>query len=95
MALIQVTPDLLRGQANQVRQIRDEHEAAMQKLTSLVNNLNAIWKGEAQDAFVAQYQSMQPTFRQFSELLAEYAQKMDNTANILEETDRSIASQLR
>ena len=95
MALIQVTPDLLRAQAAEVRNIRDEHEATMMKLTNLVNNLNGIWKGEAQDAFVAQYQSMQPTFRQFSEMLAEYGQKLDSTANVLEETDRTIANQFR
>ncbi len=88
--IIQVTPELLRGKANDVRNYRGQHDDTMVKLGNLIRSLNEIWKGSAQDAFVAKYESMQTTFRNFSELLEDYAKLMDMTANGMEEKDQSL-----
>lgn len=62
----------------------------MTKLKNLIYALNEIWKGDAQDAFLAKYESMQSTFTNFSELLEGYAKLMDTAANELEATDQSL-----
>ena len=90
MALIQVTPDLLRGKVTELRNLRGEHDQTMQKMRTLITGLNEVWKGEAQDAYVAKYESMQPTFNNFSEMLEEYAKLMDTAANTIEQTDQSL-----
>lgn len=92
MAVIQVTPETLRGKANDVRNYRSEHNDVMVKLKNLIYALNEIWKGDAQNAFLAKYESMQPTFTNFSELLEGYAKLMDTAANELEATDQSLKS---
>ncbi len=92
MALIQVTPEELRGKANELRTIKSDHDEAMAKMKTLIMGLNETWKGEAQDAFVAKFESMQPTFTSFSEMVEQYAQLMDTTANSMEETDQSLSS---
>lgn len=92
MAVIQVTPETLRSKATDVRNYRSEHEDTMQKLKNLIYALNEIWKGEAQNAFLEKYESMQPTFTNFSELLEGYAKLMDTAANELEATDQSLKS---
>lgn len=92
MAVIQVTPETLRSKANDVRNYRTEHDDVMQKLKNLIYALNEIWKGEAQNAFLEKYESMQPTFTNFSELLEGYAKLMDTAANELETTDQSLKS---
>ena len=50
------------------------------------------YKGEAQDAFLAKFESMQSTFTNFSEMLEGYAKLMDTAATQLENTDQSLKS---
>ena len=90
MALIQVTPDLLTAKSNELRGLKAQHDEAMAKMRTLILGLNEIWKGEAQDAFVAKYESMQPTFTNFSQMLEDYAKLMDTAALKLQETDQGL-----
>lgn len=90
MALIQVTPDLLTSKANELRGLKGQHDEAMTKMRTLIMGLNEVWKGDAQDAFVAKYESMQATFNNFSQMLEDYAKLMDTAAQKLQETDQSL-----
>lgn len=90
MALIQVTPDLLIGKSTELRGLKAQHDEAMSKMRTLILGLNEIWKGEAQDALVAKYESMQSTFNNFSEMLESYAKLMDVSAKQLQETDQNL-----
>lgn len=92
MALIQATPELLTGKANELRALKAQHDEEMAKMRTLIMGLNEIWKGAAQDAFVAKYESMQPTFANFSEMLEGYAKLMDAAAQKFEVTDTEISS---
>ena len=90
MAVIQVTPETLRSKAGSVRSYRTQHDETMAKLKNLIYGLNEIWKGDAQNAFISKYESMQSKFTNFSELLEGYAKLMDTAANELESTDQSL-----
>ena len=90
MALIQVSPELLAGKATELRALKAQHDEAMAKMRSLILGLNEIRKGEAQDALVAKYEGMQPTFNSFSEMLESYAKLMDISAQQLQETDQNL-----
>ena len=94
MAIIQVTPELLKGKATELRGYKAEHEEAMNKMRSLMRNLNEIWKGDAQNAFLAKYESMQGTFTQFAQMLEDYARLMDASAEQMAEVDSSLASRV-
>ena len=95
MAIIQVTPEMLTAKASEVRALKSTHDETMSKLRSLVMGLNENWKGEAQDAFVAKYESMQSTFTNFSEMLEGYAKLMDTAARELQNTDQSLRSTMQ
>jgi WXG100 family type VII secretion target len=90
MALIQVTPELLTSKAGDVRKLKAEHEATMQRLSQLILGLNEVWKGEAQDAFVQKYQSMDTQFKNFAEMLEGYAKLMDKAASDIQQTDQAL-----
>ena len=92
MALIQVTPELLMGKANELRGLKSNHDEAMTKMRTLVMGLNEIWKGDAQSAYVAKYESMQSTFTNFSQMIEDYAKLMDTAAQKLQETDAALQS---
>lgn len=95
MARIVVTPDILRTQSSQIMNLKSQHDATMQQLKNLVSSLGSIWEGQAQVAFDQKFQSMQPTFRQFSDMLQEYADNLRVTANTMEQTDQQIANQIK
>jgi len=90
MAIIQVTPELLMGKATEVRGLKSTHDETMQKLNNLVKALNEQWKGEAQDAFVAKFDSMQTQFKNFSEMLEGYAKLMDTAAKEIQGVDQTL-----
>lgn len=95
MAIIQVTPEVLNSKANEVRSLKAQHDDTMAKLRSLVLALNETWKGEAQDALVAKFESMQNSFTSFSEMLEGYAKLMDTAARELQNTDQSLKSTMQ
>lgn len=94
MALIQVTPDLLKGKANELRGLKGQHDEAMSKMKTLITNLNEVWKGDAQTAFLNKYESMQSTFTSFSQMLEDYAKLMDNAAQQMGDLDTNLASKM-
>lgn len=95
MALIQITPEVLNSKATEVRNLRGQHDETMSRLRTLILGLNDTWKGEAQDAFVAKFESMQASFTNFSEMLEGYATLMDTAARELQNTDQSLKSAMQ
>ena len=61
-------------------------------MRTLIMGLNEIWKGDAQAAYVAKYESMQPTFNNFTQMIEDYARLMDTAAQKLQETDQALQS---
>ena len=92
MALIQVTPEVLNSKATEVRNLRSQHDDTMARLRSLILALNETWKGEAQAAFVAKFESMQSSF---SEMLEGYATLMDTAARELQNTDQGLKATMQ
>jgi WXG100 family type VII secretion target len=94
MSVIQIQPETLRAQARKVREYRTAQETTIRKLRNLVLSLSDSWKGEAQDAFVAKFQSMDTVHRRFAEVLDAYAKLMDTASTELENEDRRLNSMI-
>lgn len=93
MAIIQVTPELLRGKASEVRGIKSNHDEIVNQISSLVTNLNSQWKGAAQDTFLSRYNDFKgTTFVEFTNMLEGYAKLMDTAANELEQQDQTLSN---
>ena len=92
MALIQITPEALKSQASTVRKYKTYQEQTMKRIRDLALSLSDSWKGEAQDAFVAKFQSMDHTYRQLSQVLEAYAKLMDKAANEFQTIDQNLKS---
>lgn len=93
MAIIQVKPEWLRGQAREVRNIKKDHVGTMDKITNLVHGLHDQWQGAAQDAFLEKYNDFEErTFKQFEQMLEDYAKLMEKAAEQLEQEDTSLSN---
>ena len=52
MALMDINPDVLEEKANELDRMRQQDEEIMRQMRVLVINLNEVWQGEAEQAFV-------------------------------------------
>lgn len=52
-------------------------------------NLGEVWQGDAQNAFVSKFFSMQSVYDSFEEALEEFAVLMENVANEMEKADQN------
>lgn len=91
---ILLTPDTLRSQAAQIRAYTEEHDEIIQQLTNLILSLDEVWTGEAQTAFINRFQNAKDIFSSFDAALADFSQMMDNVAEKMESTDRSLKSRI-
>lgn len=91
MAQIEINTDSVRQKSSDIRNICETHAELVSKLGNLVNSMSD-WKGEAQTAFTAKYQQMQPILNKFDESMREFAQVMDEGAANMENADNEAAS---
>ncbi|MBE6817539.1 MAG: WXG100 family type VII secretion target [Ruminococcaceae bacterium] len=92
---IRITPDQMRQRANEYRREADTVNGVIQKMDSLLQQLQAEWEGAASESYAARYAELKPGFMKAEELIREIAQALDSTARIVEETDTSIANQFQ
>lgn len=78
--MLQVTPDLLRNKAAELREYRAAHDDTVTRMKNLVNGLQGEFKGDAANAFVEKFGSMQSSFDKFSELIGELSMMLDTAA---------------
>ncbi len=86
---ILVNPATMSEKSSQIRQYKEAHQDVMTKITNLVMNIGEVWQGEAQNAFVSKFLSMQPVYDSFEEALEEFATLMDKVAEEMRKTDQS------
>ena len=92
---IRITPEQMRGRANEYRTEADKVNGVINKMDSLLQQLQDEWEGNASEAYNARFQELRPGFVKAEELIREIASALDSTASIIEETDNDIASQFR
>lgn len=92
---IKLTPGELRDSA---KKYQDGHDGVNEILTTLNNEQGIIsenWEGDAFRSFDEQYKALAPKIKEFAELLQDIRTQLDKVAEIIEETDANIASQIR
>ena len=85
---ILVNPGDLMNKSSQIRSYKENHHDVMTKMTNLVIHMCEVWKGEAQDAFVSKYLSMQQIFDNFENNLEDFADLMEKIAKEMEKADQ-------
>lgn len=92
---IKLTPEQMRLRAKAYATEATNLERSIQTMDKLINALQSEWKGDASKAYADRYNSLKPAFRNAKELMDELSQNLNSSAQIMEETDRQIAGQLR
>ncbi|TYR79168.1 WXG100 family type VII secretion target [Priestia megaterium] len=93
--IIRVTPAELRDMAARYNNESGQVQDLVGRLDTMKSQLQDMWEGASSEAFVAQYEELKPSFIEMSNLLNKIAKQLDDSANVLEDTDNQIASQIR
>lgn len=91
---ILLTPEELRGQARQIKALKNADKNTMWNLTRLVQTLTVAWNSPSQEAFVNKYMSMQPTVDSFHQAIEDFAVLMEKHADRMEKVDRDMADRI-
>lgn len=92
---IRITPDQMRGRAGEYRTQADTVNDVISKMDTLLSNLRQEWEGAASESYDQRYTELRKGFVAAEELIREIAAALDSTAQIVEETDTSIAQQFQ
>lgn len=92
---IRITPDQMRGRANEYRREADNVQHVIGRMDTLLGQLQGEWEGAASTAYAARFGELRPGFVRAKELIDEIARALDSTARALEDTDAQIASSMR
>lgn len=95
MAQIRMTPETMRTRATQTDKQAEAVQNVMKAMDSLLATLKGEWEGEAVKGYEDRYNKIKPSFKNAKSLLEEIAHNLRATAQIVEETDKNIASQFR
>lgn len=92
---IRVTPEELFTKAQEYNEASGRVQDLVSTLDGYRNQLEAMWDGQAREAFIAQYDELKPSFQRMGTLLEEVSQQIRSTGQTLQDTDQQIASNIR
>ncbi len=92
---IRITPEQMRERGAQYRSEAEKVGEVISRMDSLLGQLQSEWEGAASSSYSERYQELKPGFLKAEELIREIASALESTANIIEETDQSIAASFR
>ena len=93
MPLIRITPEILQGQAKELRGQKANHDDVFQKMKQLVESLSQEWQGETQKAFYDSFAQKEPVFRQFGEEIEKFATFMEQAAEQMRAAEEQLKGQ--
>lgn len=96
MTNIRISPDTMRGRANEFRSEASKIGDSIASMDRLLGQLQEEWEGEASRSYADRYNSeLKPGFQKAQEMVNEIAQALDKTAQEMGEMDQRIAAGFR
>lgn len=92
---IRMTPEKMRSRAGEYTNQANNLQQVINKMDSLLRELQSEWEGDASTAYAQRYAELKPGFVKAKELIDEISTALKSTATIVEETDKNIANQFR
>ena len=89
---IEMSPDQVRSEATRLMNLKQQHDAQMQRMSSIINSTSEIWKGGAQQSYIDKFNEMQKDFQRFSEMLQKFSELIKSSADEIEEANIQSAN---
>ena len=95
MSKISIQPSQMRAKASALESLRQQHLNLMRQMRVLVNNLNEIWQGEAQEAFVSGFNEKSKSMSELASTLEKYIEVVNSAADEIERVDNTLLGRVK
>ena len=92
---IRMTPEQMRQRSGEVRHQGETFQGVIDRMQSIINELQTEWEGQASRAFAEQFDRLKPAFNDMRRLIDDIGTQLNATANAVEQLDQEIASKFR
>ncbi|HFX3786639.1 TPA: WXG100 family type VII secretion target [Enterococcus faecium] len=89
--VIKITPEQLKTQARVYSQASFQIQEALRKVHAMNQHIAQEWKGQAFQAYLAQYNQLEGNVKQMEQLLESIHQQLNKYADTVAERDRQDA----
>lgn len=94
MALIEMRPEDLRSRASSLAAIGEEDQEIMRQIRVIVMSLEELWKGSAQEAFIANFLNAGAQMTDLANIIQSLAVLMQQAAQEAEEEDAALQNMI-
>jgi WXG100 family type VII secretion target len=94
MSNIRISPEQMRTRAQEFGRDAETFQEQIQTMEQRTNALADEWEGQASQRYIQQFGELKPSFEKMHELMETISQQLNQTAQIMEQTDQEIASKL-
>lgn len=94
MALIEMRPEDLRNRASSLAAIGEEDQEIMRQIRVIVMSLEELWKGSAQEAFIANFLNAGAQMTDLANIIQSLAVLMQQAAQEAEEEDAALQNMI-
>ena len=88
---IRLTPEQMRQRAGEVRTQGETFQDVVNRMQSIINELQSEWEGQASRAFAEQFERLKPAFNDMRQLIDDIGTQLNSTADAVEQLDMDIA----
>ena len=86
-----VSAQEMKGNATRIRTEKVNFEQCISNMRNIVTTMSGVFEGEAATAYVDNFGSYENQFKAFGDLIESFAQKLDNAAETMTDTDKTLA----
>lgn len=86
-----VSAQEMKGNATRIRTEKGNFEQCISNMRNIVTTMSGVFEGEAAKAYVDNFGSYENQFKAFGDLIESFAQKLDNAAETMTDTDKTLA----
>lgn len=96
MANIQTfSPDQARSVAGSIKNKGNNAKTLFDQLGKEINAVEGWWQGDSSRAFIEEFNELKPSLDKLVDIVDKISQNLNKIADIKEQSERDIASQLR
>lgn len=92
MSDFQVTPSVLKNNAEHLSELNARFKSSVESLVNSESALNAMWDGEANDAFHGAFMTDKGKMDEFSRLIEQYTERLRQIALRYEQTEQNTTN---
>jgi len=86
-----MTPEQMLARSGEVRGQGEGFQRVIDRMQSIIDELQTEWEGAASQAFAQQFDGLKPSFNEMKELIDKIGTQLDQTATAVEDLDNEIA----